>query len=147
MPAGQRLSAGRIPGERIATGIVAAGSADSASVTTTEISIGSVTASLVAGRTYRVRYVTRLGTSVAGTIALARIREDSVSGAEMVGDNLYLGSAGTAGNFATSEGEYTAAATGSKTFHLTITRAGGTGDVRRESSFMPTYIYVDYLRG
>lgn len=140
------ITQGRISGSRIATGTVAAGSADSASVTTTEISIASVTANLTTGRTYRVRYATRIGTSVAGTLALVRVREDSVAGTEMIGDNVYLGSSGSAGNPAVMEGEYTAVATGAKTFHLTITRAGGTGDVRRESSFMPTYIYVDYIR-
>lgn len=142
--AGQIITAGRIPGERIATASI---TSDSASITTTETSIASVTATLVAGRTYRIKYVTRIGTGTAGTVALIRIREDTVGGTELVGDNIYLGSGGGAGNGVMMEGEYTAAATGAKTFHLTLQRASATGDVRREGSFMPTYLYVEYISG
>ncbi|WP_328850252.1 hypothetical protein OG994_16600 [Micromonospora globbae] len=138
------ITSGRVSGSRIATQLV---TGDSGSVTTTETSIGSITAPLVAGRIYRIRYVTRVGTTASGDRAFVRIREDTVSGSELVGDSWYLVNPGAAGTPCSMEGEYTAPATGNKTFHLTLQRDVGTGTLRREGSFMPTYIYVDYIRG
>lgn len=143
--AGQQLVAGRIPGERIATTVY---DTDSSNFTTSETEIASVTASLVSGRTYRVRMVTRIGTSVANDIGTPRIREDNTSGTEMTVDYLALPNAGTAGNWYSAEAEYTAVSTGNKTFVGTCLRGGGTGNLRREAaSTRPTYIYVDYIRG
>lgn len=144
MPAGQKLSAGRIPGERIATAVL---TGDFGAVTTVETSLGSVTAALVSGRTYRVRFVTRIGSTVANDTVLVRIREDTVAGNELIGDFYFLPSTGAAGNIIQAEGEYTASATAAKTFHLTVARNAGTGTYRREGTFMPTYIYVEYVRG
>ncbi|MEV0156870.1 hypothetical protein AB0H57_24505 [Micromonospora sp. NPDC050686] len=139
------LTDGSVSGARIAT---ATHDTDSGTFTTAETVIASVTATLKAGRTYRVRWVTRIGTSVANDIATPRIREDNVSGAERTVDFLPLPNAGTVGNLFIVETEYTAAADGAKTFVGTAQRASGTGNLYREaSSNRPTYLYVDYVRG
>lgn len=145
MQSGQKLTPGRFSGERIETSTE---TADSSTFTTTETSIGSVTASLVTGRTYRVRLFTRIGTTVANDVAIVRVREDSVAGAELVGDATAALTTSVTGNTVIQEIEYTATATGAKTFVATCVRSTGSGSLRREaSSTRPTYLYVDYIRG
>jgi hypothetical protein len=122
---------------------------DSSNFTTTETEIASVTAPLVNGRVYKVRASTHIGTSVANDVANMRIREDTVAGNELnLNPNIALPNAGVAGNYSEIEVEYTAVATGNKTFSLTASRAGGSGNLRREAAGnRPTYFYVDYIRG
>ncbi|SCF22543.1 hypothetical protein [Micromonospora mirobrigensis] len=143
MPAGQRLDAGRIPGERIATTYL---DTDSATFTA-ETVIATVSAPLVTGRTYRVRLITRIGTSVAGDVATPRLREDSLTGAERTVDYLPLPNSGTVGNLFQVEFEYTATATATKTFVATCLRSGTGNAYREASSNRPTYFYVEYLGG
>jgi len=77
--AGQVATAGRIPGELIAS---SRATSDSATFTTVETTVLSVTAPLVSGRTYRVVFYGKFATTVAGDIGAARMREDNVVGAE-----------------------------------------------------------------
>jgi hypothetical protein len=144
-PAGGTATAGRIPGERIATTTV---TSDSSTFTTTETEVASVTAALVSGRTYRVRYAARFGSTVAGDWLLASVREDDTSGTVLVADNMILEQVATSGWPVAGEAEYTAASTANKTFVLTGDRISGTGDCRLEAAAThSTYFYVDYIRG
>lgn len=135
---------GKLSGARIASTVI---ETDSANITTVETVVASVTASLRAGATYRVRWVTRFGTSVAGDVATPRIREDNVSGAERTVDYLAMPNAGTAGNLFIVECEYLAAADGNKTFVGTVLRSGTGNCYREASSNRPTYLTVDYIGG
>lgn len=142
--AGDQLVAGRIPGERITT---ATETADS-STFTSETQIGSITAPLVSGRTYRVRCNASVGSSVNADTVLVRIREDNTSGTQI---HLNTGAIYTTGNIPRViplEAEYTAVSTGNKTFVVTAQRLSGTGNIRREAlSNWPQLFYVDYIRG
>lgn len=117
---------------------------DSAGFTTTETSIGSVTASLVDGVTYSITAHGAIDSSASGDSCDVRIREDSVSGTEMTLRRIHLIDDTGRWGF-TVYAEYTATATGSKTFHVTGDRPGGAGGtlVRKASATIPTYIFVD----
>jgi hypothetical protein len=122
--------------------------ADSSTFTTTETEIGTVTANLVAGATYRPRVTSHIGTSVANDIATCRIREDSVAGQQIQERQVALPNAGVAGNLCDMETEYTAVSTGAKTFSFTAARSSGSGNLRREAQGdRPHIFYVDYVRG
>ena len=144
--AGESAIAGRIPGERIATQI---DTADTATFTTVETVVSTVTAALVSGRTYRVRSVVTYQSDVADDHLNARLREDSVSGTQMTGKRVR--STLTTGGFGFDgclEAEYTAVSTGNKTFVATGVRSTGTGNWTGEGlSVQPRYLYVDYIRG
>lgn len=142
--AGFKLVAGRIPGERIAT---TTRSASSSAVTTTETEIDSVDALLVSGRTYRVRWVFSFTVSTATDHHLGRIREDSSSGTQIQARR--LSAVTTQQSYpGMIEVEYTATASGSKTFSATFQRSGGAGSITSHSaSDNPSYLYVDYIRG
>lgn len=114
---------------------------------TSETLIDSVTASLVSGRTYKVRWEAKLNSTVASDTAFFRIRENNLAGAQLQNTRVLMGPTGT-GYPAAVEAEYTAVATGDKTFVGTLARASGTGDVSvPASSSTPVYLYVDYIRG
>jgi hypothetical protein len=122
---------------------------DTGTVTTVETVAHSVTASLISGKTYTVRWVTGVLSDVAGDSLFLRIREDSVSGtikALVRADSRLTGGAGTRWP-AIVEAEYTAAATGDKTFVGTYVRATGTGNVKVASAAtLPSYLYVELNR-
>lgn len=124
---------------------------DSSTFTTTTTVIVSCVAQLVAGRTYRVKLVTHIGLASPTTADSASlgIREDSVSGTELQGLNsLPLPSSTAAGHYGQLETDYTAVATGSKTFVGTAVRNAGTGTLRREAAgIRPTILSVDYAYG
>lgn len=141
---GMRMTPNRLNGRgRIATTIE---TSNSSGITTTETTIASVTAPLVAGRVYKVRFVGAADTSVAEDTADARIRQDSSGGTEMQLRRLDLKDA--TGRWPIEmEAEYTAVSTATKTFVATIVRTSGTGTIIRiASATVPTYLYVDYVR-
>jgi hypothetical protein len=144
--AGASVVAGQVPGERIAT---QTDTADTSTFTTTETTVSTVTADLVNGRTYRVRFVGRFQSDVAGDSVNARLREDSSAGTQMQGTRVYSATATAGFGFTISfEAEYTAVATASKTFVATGERSVGSGNVMCEgSATAPRYLYVDYIRG
>jgi hypothetical protein len=143
--AGFQLTAGRIPGERIAT---TTNTSDSGTWTTTAVETDSVTAALVTGRTYLVRWSAGLVTTVAGDVALIRMREDDTSGTVLMERNFYLGTTATGGFASDLEANFTATATGNKTFVITGVRSGGTGTHHADATAnRPRYLYVDYISG
>lgn len=121
---------------------------DSSTFTTTETEIGTVTANLVTGATYGIWVTSHIGTSVANDIATCRIREDTVAGQQIQERQVALPNAGVAGNICDMYTEYTAVATGAKTFSFTAARSSGTGNIRREAQGdRPTIFGIDYVRG
>jgi hypothetical protein len=143
MPAaGETIIAGRIPGERIATSIV---TTNSGSVTS-EVVIDTVVAPVVAGRTYRVRWIADVQSTVTDNVVRCRIREDSLTGNVLQLINVRCTSGRDIGFII--EGEYTADATEDKTFAGTAFRQDGVGTIALNANANePAYLYVDYLRG
>jgi hypothetical protein len=143
--AGETIIAGRIPGERIAT---TTRSSNSSGITTTETVVDSVTASLVEGRTYKIRWFGQVFSSVADGYTRLRIREDSVSGTEVDQRQRSTDIAANQAFPVILEGEYIAVATGSKTFVATLVRQAGTGTVTAQAgSANPTRLTVEYVSG
>lgn len=123
---------------------------DTSTVTTTETVSDTVVASLVSGEKYRVKWVAGYTSDVAGDTLFLRLREDSVSGTVMTLVRADVRVTNGAGSrwVAIAEVEYTAGATGSKTFVGTYVRASGTGNVKvTAGAGLPTYLYVDLVVG
>lgn len=143
--AGFQLVAGRIPGERIATNVA---TSDTSTFTTTETVIDSVTAALVSGRTYRIRFYAGFATTVNDSFVIAKIREDNLTGTTLMERNTALNTTSAAGIFVVTEAEYTAVSTGNKTFVTTGQRNGGTGTLHADgAATRPRYLYVEYISG
>ncbi|HEX6682425.1 MAG TPA: hypothetical protein VF062_06495 [Candidatus Limnocylindrales bacterium] len=142
--AGQLLIAGRIPGERIQTTVI---TADSATFTTTEIVVATGTAApLVAGRIYMVVFDAGFQTTVDGILRVM-IREDNLAGTSIQIRDFFIDNTGTA-SAARVEVEFEAQATGNKVFVATgdMLSGGGTANLNA-SGTLPSYLYVDYVRG
>lgn len=144
--AGQIARVGRRPYERRATDRQ---ESDSATFTTTETVVQSVTGSLQTGRTYRVRWVGAFNSTVDDDVVLGQIREDSISGTVLQTGRCSVAVGGSStGWHCYLEAYYTAVATGFKTFVATGDRVAGTGTCNRDaSSQRPTILYVQYISG
>lgn len=141
--AGQLLEAGRIPGERIATQVRTSDSGDLADETIAD----TVTAPLVDDRTYGIWCFSQVQSTVAGDSVNFRLREDSLAGTQMAIKRVECVRS-VAGYGYSIYAEYTAIATGNKTFVLTGDRANGTGAViSPASATQVSILYVDYLSG
>lgn len=111
---------------------------DSSTWTGTESgSLLSVTASLINGQLYRVSMCTWLSTDAttypinlqsAVETSVVRVKEDSAAGTSILGPQIPLPTTSTTGFYIGSFADFTAAATGSKQFHLTGQRIGGSGN-------------------
>ena len=143
--AGQIAEAGRVPNERIATTVE---TSDSSTFTTSETTIASVTASLVSGRTYRIRFYGSIVSTVADGQVQCRLREDNTSGTQMQGVNVFPANTSSSGHPLPIEAEFTAVSTGNKTFVATGQRVSGTGTINMNGAATnPAYMYCDYIRG
>jgi len=114
---------------------------------TSETVIHSVTASLVAGKVYWVTLDTQMRSTVASTDRMTcRIREDGIAGNQLQDITLYQ--ADTLINVPFHlEGEYTATATGAKTFVATGLRLSGSGTiVRNGGASQPSFLKLDLIR-
>lgn len=144
--AGRTADAGRIPGQRIATETY---TSDSTTFTDSQTEIMSVTASLVSGRTYRVRAFANFESDTGGVNVAVRINKDTAGGETMQTAQTYIDNTSSLGFTVPIEVEHTASATGDKTFVVTALRnGGGSGTLfMGASSLRPAYLYVDYIRG
>jgi hypothetical protein len=119
--------------------------ADSAAVTA-EASVGSVTCYLETGKTYALTGNARISSTVASENSIARVREDTASGTQVTQAQVTVSNTSTQGFNAAIYGEYTAVATGNKTFHLTLQRNGGTGNHQiRGAAVAPSWLYVELI--
>jgi len=130
------------PDQRIATAVR---TTNSAGFTTTETVTDTVVADLISQLVYRVRCFTLYTSTVANDSDIVRIREDSLTGTVLQASRVFI-------PIVTSfcvilEAEYTAVATGSKTFVVTGSRGSGTGTITHgANATAPVYLYVDYIR-
>lgn len=133
----------RFPGQRIETTTI---TTDSATFTTTETSLATVTPFLVTGRTYRIIWIPAFEITIDGIIR-ATIREDTISGTIINLRDVWADNTGTATGVYV-EGLYTAVATGDKTFVGSgdVLSGGGTANLNAAAIF-PSYFYVEYLSG
>lgn len=128
---------------RVATTTV---TADSATFTTTETSVATVTASLISGLVYRVSCTAPLSSTVAADLVLLRIREDTTAGTQIQAVNICPPTTSTVGFPGTVITEYTAVSTASKTFVLTGVRVTGTGTYQlRAGASRPTIFTIDLI--
>jgi hypothetical protein len=114
---------------RIATATL---NANSGTWTTTEsAALLTVTGSLVNGQRYSLTLFTNIATSSAAApsveVSLMRIREDTASGTQNTGVDFWIASTTGAGFGLMAYSEYTAVATGTKSFVLTGQRIAGAG--------------------
>ncbi|BAL87290.1 hypothetical protein AMIS_20700 [Actinoplanes missouriensis 431] len=145
MPAGQVLSAALLA-RRVNTAKL---TADSATFTA-ETSVLTVAGVLVAGWTYAIVADVRLSIST-GTFPVnetnqLRIREDGVSGTQLnIGQYAILSNSGV-GFTCRIHAEYTAVASGSKTFALTSQRNSGSANHQvRGSAAAPGFLFIELL--
>lgn len=128
--------------------------ADSTTWAATETgALVSVAANLVTGKKYRITFYTAVSTSslsaslAAFEISTMRLREDSSTGTQLLAPNVQMSTASTVGFFCTGSVEYTAVATGAKTFVLTGQRNNGAGNHQiRAGATRPTTLVVDMLQ-
>lgn len=144
--AGQTARIGRRPFERIATD---AQVTDSANVGTTEAVVQSATASLVNGRTYRVRFYSGINGDVNNIQYNAILRQDNLAGTAIDVHRKRIEVTGSSiGWHCVLESYFTAVATGNKTFVVTLQRVSGSGNVWREAGTNhPSRLYVEYISG
>lgn len=116
---------------------------------TTQSQLTFVQAFLQQGKTYGIRLDTRITASAAvvGTDSVfIRIREDNATGTELVTGHLPSVFSGGAGHTFSLYAEYTATATGLKTFSITGQRNAGSANYTiLASSTSPTIIAVDLI--
>ena len=141
--AGQIAEAGRIPGERIATTVR---TSTVGSITTTETEVDSVTAALVTGRTYRVRWHGPVQSTAAADNVRAFIHQTNTSGTILQLDDVTPAAANIKYGM-TLELEFTATSTGDQEFIASLDRISGSGTVSSvASATQPAYLYVDFIR-
>lgn len=145
MPAaGDPVILARMPGYRVATTVI---TSDSATFTTTETEVASVTASLISGVTYKVVFDGTFEVSSADSTLRAALRQDNVSGTQMdlVDLRLLQGVSATV-QYVRIYAEYTASSTGPKTFVATGDLISGAGTANlNASSTIPSYLYVEVI--
>jgi hypothetical protein len=129
---------------RVATGII---TADSATYAGTESgALISATGVLTAGYTYKLSAFFRVQSSVTGTeLSLMRIRLDAATtGQHLCAGQLHIPTNTGLGFSLAMYCEYTAAASGSKTFVVSGLRNGGSGNHRIVANTdTPAYLLVD----
>jgi hypothetical protein len=137
----------KVPWSYIATRVATTTiTADSSTWTTTETSISTVVASLTSGLLYRVQCCIPLSSGSAGELMNLRIREDTVAGTQLQGINVYASTTSAVGFQGYVVAEYTAVATGSKTFVLTGSRVTSLGTCQaRAGASRPAYFTVDLI--
>jgi hypothetical protein len=117
----------------------------SSGVFTAETVVDTITASLIAGVKYEIRWTGVWQSSVAGDVVNQQLREDSISGTRLTDGRIACTTANKAfAGFV--RGYYTAAVTGSKTFVVTGVRDSGTGNITRAAvATSPAVLSIDQV--
>jgi hypothetical protein len=124
--------------------------ADSATFTTAEFEFGTIAGSLVTGWTYQVNVHAACTSTTATDMGALRIRQDTSAGTQMQTIHWVLNNPQNAIAVGTPYwvvADYTAVATGSKTFSCTMQREGtsaGTFQMRAGGS-RPTYLFLNLV--
>jgi hypothetical protein len=145
---GQRLTADllnlNVGSKRLNSTIL---TADSSTWSNTEASITTVTATLVSGSKYKIWFAGRISSDVAADSANIRLREDNLTGTQLLIAQVYIGTNSGNGYANYFYVEYTAVSSASKTFAFTAQRSLGTGVAHRirAAATGPAYFAVDTL--
>lgn len=144
---GLQILANRIPGEHLVPPAIR--TVNSAGFTTTDTLTDSVTAPLVTGRLYLVRAYILLRSTVAADTVVSRIREDGLTGTQLLSLRTTISATGSATNhLCLLEAYYTAVATADKTFCSTSIRGSGSGTITAVAGVSdPAFISVEYVSG
>lgn len=117
--------------------------ADSGTITTTETTTITLVASVESGKTYELSAYARISSSTAGDVVVTRIREDNSTGAQIQGGQVECSTTSTTGYSNSIRTEWTAGATGSKTFVFTVVRGGGAGNIiHRAAATAPGFLTI-----
>jgi hypothetical protein len=110
-----------------------------------EVAVETVTTSVIAGRTYRVRYVFHTQTTTSGNTLLTRVRAGTIAGTQVTYTNAV--SLTTIQTFII-EADWTASVTGSQTFTATAIRTAGTTNSQfRGAVGQPRSLTIEYAYG
>lgn len=144
--AGQQLVAGRIPGEEIAR---TEATADSSNFTTTETTVISVVAPVVAGRTYKIVFSGHGSSSVGTDVVIFRLRDTNSVGVERQSDIVEVNGSTTLGQSSYMERSLAVTTTENRTWVVAGVRGvGGSGNCRLEAATSrPAYLRVVYESG
>jgi hypothetical protein len=113
---------------------------------TSEAVIASVTASVEAGKTYRITWIVDSSSTVAGDTARWRIRETNIAGTTKQLSHSYMSIANNDFGAPPLTFEWTAVSTGSMTWVGTCHRANGTGTYScNANANEPSYFTVDLV--
>lgn len=107
--------------------------ATSSGFTTTETVTDTISVTLLSGRTYEVVHDGIWSSTVAGDGAQLRVREDSLTGTMLNGQDIHLQGAGRV-YMSHLRALYTAVSSGLKTFVVTGVRNVGTGTITRNAA-------------
>jgi hypothetical protein len=112
---------------------------------TAETVVDTITADLVTGKEYEIRWTGLFQSSVAADVVNTQLREDSISGTRICDGRTPCTTANKA--FAAAvRGFYTAVATGSKTFVVTGVRDSGTGNITAAAvATSPAVLTIDQV--
>lgn len=139
-------SGGGMTSNRLATTI----RTSSSSSITAETLMDTVAAELVSGKVYRITYDAGFTSATALDTVFLRLRENNLVGTQLSinrYDNRVTNGGGSRWP-ARIEVEFTAVATGSKTFAATLQCNVGTSTAQIVAgASLPVYLYVDYIRG
>jgi hypothetical protein len=137
---------------RVATGSV---TADSGTWNGSESSsLLTVSPTLVSGLVYGITLTTAISSDAAASptvpatfeISALRVREDTAAGNQLIGAQVGIPTTTTVGFALAAYCEYTAVASGAKSFVLTGQRVSGTGNHRiRAGSSRPTFLTVTLI--
>jgi hypothetical protein len=105
------------------------GTSDITAITTTETVTDTVTVSVISGRTYHIKSYFPFTGSVVADRFLIRLREDLTSAGAQITYATADVRALTEVSVETPEADWTASATGSKSFCVTAVRSSGTGSI------------------
>lgn len=141
--AGQRLVAGRIPGEEIGVTLV---TADSAGFTTTDIELASIELPVINGRIYWVCYDFAVQSTVTGDAVRIQILSGAITGTQINVRHHHLG-AGTAEG-CQGRARFTATSTTNQQFTLAGRRQSGSGTLNvNAAADFPSFLWVEYVKG
>lgn len=119
----------------------------SAAFNTTEVSLGTVTATLESGKTYKIQFEGAFSSTVANQGYNIRIRDTTVGGTLLGSAQITPANTSTIGEWLNFSCRYTAGSTGSKTFHITGQRNGGaSGDSQLRAASDRTAFFTIELR-
>jgi hypothetical protein len=121
--------------------------ADSSTWSGTEFEATTVSGTLVSGKRYVIAFRGRISSDVAADSDNLRIREDNLTGTQLMLGQVYLPTNSGNGYMVNVYAEYTAVASGSKTFSFTGNRSIGTGTTHRirGSATAPSWMTIELI--